>query len=161
MGSFKLKGLEGSENLKLVLPSALEGRRAYYHNLVAATRKAAVEEAAVPTSAPAAPSAGDLDAIRKLLAIASRLEALGLGGGAGSSASPVAEGAATLELAVSRIEAAVGTLWFQKLGSYTQRIQQLLSRGSGKTPHFSRSEDPASMMAALEFALSNIGGGSA
>jgi len=156
MGVVTLKGL-GGEHLSMVLAGKVNGRTTYYSNLPSfKSLKAAEIKSTTMHKAPI-----NKDILVQLSAVCARIETL-----ANGQPNPIIQPAGEasldeylkiLEIIVARIENAISVLWFSKLGSFTEKISKMLSTGSGNTPRFAKKEDPASLLRALEYMLSQGG----
>jgi len=156
MGVVNLKGL-GGEHLRMVMIGKLTGRSVYYRNLPSLKGLKADEMRTVVSKPPIS-----RDVLVQLSSVCIRVEALANG----QSNSPVSipggdasleEHLKVLEILVARTENAISALWFRKLGSYTERLQKLMSTGSGNTPHFVKREDPSSLLSVLDYLLGQGG----
>jgi len=156
MGVVNLKGL-GGEHLRMVLAGKVNGRTVYYRNLPSfKSLKADEIKSSAVQKAPI-----NKDILIQLSAVCARIEILAIGQHnpmvQPKSDASLEEYLKILEIIVSRIENAISTLWFSKLGSFTEKISKMLSTGSGNTPRFAKKEDPASLLRALEYMLAQGG----
>jgi len=157
MGIVNLKGL-GGEHLRMLLIGKMVGRATYYRNLPSLKGMKAEE---IKTTIHKAPISRDM--LVQLSAVCVRIEVLANGHGSAMVTIPGGEASLeeylkVLEILVARTENAISALWFRKLGSYTEKLQRLMSTGSGFTPHFNKREDPTALLKMLDYLLSGPGG---